>query len=51
MEFAREEGGWEWGVKARSFTFVRPQGEGLYKLELWVNDTVVATKLFEVEDR
>ena len=51
MEFAREEGGWEWGNKARSFTYVRPQGEGLYKLELWVNDTVVATKLFEIEDQ
>jgi hypothetical protein len=51
MEFAREEGGWEWGTKARSFTYVRPQGEGLYKLELWVNDTVVATKLFEIEDQ
>lgn len=50
VEFAREEGGWEWGAAARSFTFVRPQGEGLYKLELWVNDTVVATKIFEIED-
>jgi outer membrane biosynthesis protein TonB len=48
-EFAREEGQWVWGQNARSFTFVRPQGEGLYKLELWVNDTVVATKLFQLE--
>jgi hypothetical protein len=48
-EFAREDGLWTWGRNARSFTFVRPQGEGLYKLELWVNDTVVATKLFALE--
>jgi hypothetical protein len=47
-ELIREEGEWIWGKRARSFTFLGPQGEGLYKLELWVNDTVVATKLFEI---
>ena len=47
-EVAREEGDWVWGSRARSFIFFSSQGEGLYKLELWVNDTVVATKLFEI---
>lgn len=47
-ELVREEGQWEWGKQARSFIFLAPKGEGLYKLELWVNDTVVATKLFEI---
>ncbi len=50
-ELVREEGEWAWGKQARSFIFLGPQGEGLYKLELWVNDTVVATKLFEIRKK
>jgi hypothetical protein len=48
VELAREEGAWQWATNTRSFTFFTPKGEGLYKLELYVNDTVVATNLFEV---
>ncbi|MCB0194538.1 MAG: hypothetical protein KDJ65_21490 [Anaerolineae bacterium] len=48
-ELAREEGEWEWGEQASSYTFLRTRGEGLYKLELYVNDTVVASDLFEIK--
>jgi hypothetical protein len=47
-ELAREETEWQFGDRATSFSFIRPRGPGLYKLELYVNDTVVATKLFEI---
>lgn len=50
-EIARDEGQWEWGRQGQSFVFLSPKGPGLYKLELWVNDTVVATKLFEITPR
>lgn len=49
VELAREEGIWEWGTSDRSFTFLGPRGEGLYKLELYVNDSIVATSLFEIK--
>ena len=47
-EVAREEGKWPWGNRAKSFTFIVPRGEGLYKLDLHINDTIVATKIFEI---
>jgi hypothetical protein len=49
VELARQEGQWEWATNTRSFTFFTPKGSGLYKLELYVNDTIVATNLFEVQ--
>lgn len=48
VEVAREESKWQYGERARSFNFLVPRGEGLYKLELYVNDTVMASDLFEV---
>jgi hypothetical protein len=48
VELAREEIEWPFGDRASSYSFIHPRGPGLYKLELYVNDTVVATKLFEV---
>ena len=48
-ELAREEGEWAWGEEASSYTFLRTRGEGLYKLELYVNDTVVASDMFEIK--
>ena len=48
VELAREEFKWPFGDKAYSYSFITPRGPGLYKLELYVNDTVVATKLFEI---
>jgi hypothetical protein len=48
VEVAREETTWQYGERASSFSFLVPRGEGLYKLELYVNDTVMASDLFEV---
>lgn len=48
VEVAREEGQWEWGEQARSYHYLVPRGVGLYKLELYVNDTVMVSDLFEV---
>ena len=48
VEVAREEDVWRWGEQARSYSFLVPRGEGLYKLELYINDTIMATDLFEV---
>jgi hypothetical protein len=48
VEVARDEEEWQYGERARSFSFLVPRGEGLYKLELYVNDTVMASDLFEV---
>lgn len=47
-EFSRDEIEWQYGAVGTSYRFITPEGEGLYKLELWVNDSVVATKLFEL---
>ena len=48
VEVARQEEQWRYGETARSYSFLVPRGEGLYKLELYVNDTVMASDLFEV---
>ncbi len=47
-EIEREQVLWPWGERGRGFLFLAPRGPGLYKLELYVNDTVLATGLFEV---
>ena len=51
VELIRDESVWQFGDRANSYTFITPRGPGLYKLELYVNDSVVATKLFEVQPR
>jgi len=48
IERWRDESQWEWGDQARFFSFFRDPDEGLYKVELHVNDSVLASKLFEV---
>ena len=48
QEIARDEGEWQYGERAKSYSFLVPQGVGLYKLELYVNDTIMASDLFEV---
>ncbi len=48
VELVRDEGAWQFGDKARSYSFIVPRGPGLYKLELYVNDSVLATGLFEI---
>jgi hypothetical protein len=50
-ELIRDETVWQFGDRANSYTFMTPRGPGLYKLELYVNDSVVATKLLEVQPR
>ena len=47
-ELWRDEQKWRWGNKAQFYSFLNPPGEGLYKLELYINDSVVATGLFEI---
>jgi len=47
-ELVRDEGQWQYGDEARSYNFLVPRGAGLYKLELYVNDSVMATGLFEI---
>lgn len=49
QELLRDKSKWAWGPQARSYTFLRPQGEGLYKLELQLNGHVAATEQFEVK--
>ncbi|GIK42327.1 MAG: hypothetical protein BroJett011_61600 [Chloroflexota bacterium] len=48
VELWRDEQKWRWGSKAQFYSFLNPPGEGLYKLELYVNDSVVATGIFEI---
>ncbi len=48
QELWRDEQVWRWGKTAQFYSFLNPPGEGLYKLDLYVNDTVVATGLFEI---
>lgn len=48
IEFSRDEMEWPYGAVGTSYRFITPEGEGLYRLDLLVNDSVVATKLFEL---
>ena len=48
VEIARDETPWPWGEEGRGYVFLVPRGTGLYKLELYANDSVLATALFEV---
>jgi hypothetical protein len=48
VELWRDEQKWRWGSKAQFYSFLNPPGNGLYKLELYVNDSVVATGIFEI---
>ena len=47
-EIARDDSPWEWGWQGNSYSFLLPPGEGSYKLELYVNDTLLTTGSFEV---
>ncbi len=48
VELWRDEQKWRWGDRAQFYSFLNPPGDGLYKLELYVNDSVVATGIFEI---
>jgi hypothetical protein len=47
-ELARDESQWEWGWQGNSYSFFLPPGAGTYKLELYVNDTLLASGSFAV---
>lgn len=48
VEVSRGSEEWRWGAKASSYSYFYPRGEGLYKLELYINDSVLATGMFEI---
>lgn len=48
QELWRDEQVWRWGKAAQFYSFLNPPGEGLYRLDLYVNDSIVATGLFEI---
>jgi hypothetical protein len=48
VEIARDERTWEWGWQGNSYSFLLPPGEGSYKLDIYVNDTLLATGEFKV---
>jgi hypothetical protein len=48
VEFSRDEDNWEWGSTDRSYVFAKPVGAGDYRLELYVNDDLVASGEFTV---
>ena len=48
IEFSRGEQTWEWGSTDRSYVFTNPVGAGAYRLELYVNDDLVASGAFTV---
>jgi len=48
IELWRDENRWDYGNEARFYSFITSPDSGLYKLELHVNDSILATGLFEV---
>ena len=48
VEFSRGEETWEWGSTDRSYVFTKLVGSGDYRLELFVNDDLVASGAFTV---
>ncbi len=49
VELWRDEGEWEWGRQARLFSFFSAPSAGQYKLELHVNDSILATGFAEIQ--
>jgi hypothetical protein len=48
-EYSRGENRWEWGNADRSYIFTRLVGAGTYRLELYVNDDLLASAEFTVQ--
>jgi hypothetical protein len=48
VEFSRGEETWGWGSADRSYVFTKPVGAGNYRLELYVNDDLVASGAFTI---
>ena len=49
LVFLRDQSTWEWGTAATSYVYTKPRGAGTYRLELYVNDTLVASGSFVVQ--
>lgn len=49
LVFLRDQSAWEWGTAATSYVFTKPRGAGTYRLELYVNDTLVASGSFVIQ--
>jgi hypothetical protein len=49
VEFNRGEETWRWGSADRSYVFTRLVGAGNYRLELYVNDDLLASGNFTVQ--
>jgi hypothetical protein len=49
VEFVRGQDAWEWGGTDRSYVFTRLVGAGDYRLELYVNDELMASGEFTVQ--
>lgn len=49
VEFSRSEENWRWGSSDSSFVFINPVGAGEYRLELYVNDDLLASAEFMVQ--
>jgi hypothetical protein len=49
VEFVRGQENWEWGGTDRSYVFTRLVGAGDYRLELYVNDELMASGEFAVQ--
>lgn len=48
VEFSRGQDSWEWGSTDRSYVFTKLVGVGDYRLELYVNDDLIASGEFAV---
>jgi hypothetical protein len=48
VEFSRGEETWKWGSADSSYVFANLVGSGNYRLELYVNDDLVASGAFRV---
>lgn len=49
IEFSRGEAPWEWGSTDRSYVFTKLVGTGDYRVELYVNDELLAQGEFTVQ--
>jgi hypothetical protein len=49
QELWRSEQDWQWGMSASSFTFINNSGEGTYRVELYVNGTILASNSFDIQ--
>jgi hypothetical protein len=47
-EIIRDQAKWQWGSQDRSYVFVNPVGAGEYRLDLYVNDELLASGKFTV---